>query len=121
LTFVQPQKKLRRCYGEKKFVSEAENTIERTTPHFKIDINIDDAKLKADTTAATITPIFGRIHSVQPNAPSPEGTIILLNTSVFIIGFFVGKDKPDIHTFLQDLIGELCRLSPLIRNSFCSN
>jgi hypothetical protein len=107
--------------GEK-LVSEAENTLERTTPHFKIDINIDDAKLNADTTAATITPILGRIHSVQPNASSPEGTILLLNTSVFIIGFFVGKGKPDdIHTFLKDLIGELCRLSPLSKNSFCSN
>jgi hypothetical protein len=54
---------------------------------------------------------------VQPNALSPEGTIIILNTSVFITGFHVGKGKPaDIQTFLQDLISELGRLSPLSEN-----
>ena len=70
-------------------------------------------KLNEDTTAATITPILGRIHSIQPNAKSADETTILLNTSVFIIGFFVGKGKPaDIETFLEALIHELCRLSP---------
>ena len=50
-------------------------------PHFAIDISIDEAKLNEDTTVAPITPILGRIHSIQPNAKSADETIILLYAS----------------------------------------
>jgi hypothetical protein len=91
-------------------------------PHFAIDISIDEAKLNEDTTVAPITPILGRIHSIQPNAKSADETIILLNTSVFILGFFVENGKPlDIQTFLGALIRELCRLSPSNKNFTCTH
>lgn len=82
-------------------------------PHFNIDVNIDGVKLFEDPLADSVTPILGRIHSVQPSADSSEGKRILWDSSPFIIGFYVGKDKPsDIKNFLEDLIGELCRLHP---------
>lgn len=84
-----------------------------------VDINIDTAKLNEDNIADSITPILGRIHSVQSNAS--EGTRILLDTSVFIIGFYVGKGAPDdIGGFLCKLIRELCRLSPLNADVSCT-
>jgi hypothetical protein len=84
------------------------------TPHFNIDINIDEAKLNEDENAPTITLILdlGRIHSIQSDAESLDN-ITLLETSVFIIGFHVGKGKPtDIHRFLQNLFREFSHLSP---------
>ncbi len=85
-------------------------------PHFNIDINIDEAKLNKDENAPTITPILGRIHSIQSDAKSLDN-ITLLETSVFIIGFHVGKGGPtDIHRFLQDLIREFSHLSPSNEN-----
>jgi len=63
--------------------------------------------------ADSITPILGRIHSIEPAFASNEKRI-LWDSSPFIIGFYVGKDKPkDIKDFLKDLIDEFCRLSPL--------
>nr|CAH0111786.1 unnamed protein product [Daphnia galeata] len=72
-------------------VQSADNTLTKPIPHFDVDISIDEAKLNEETTAATITPILGRIHSIQPNDKSADENIILLNTSVFINGLFVGK------------------------------
>ncbi len=86
------------------------------TPHFNKDINIDEAKLNEDENSPTITPILGRIHSIQSDAKRIDN-ITLLETSVFIIGFHVRKGKPtDIHRFLQDLIHELSHLSPSNEN-----
>ncbi|KAK4024723.1 hypothetical protein OUZ56_010144 [Daphnia magna] len=74
-------------------------------PHYNVDIHIDEAKLNEDKNAVTITPILGRIHSIQPTATHKEGTKIILDTSVFVIGFYVGKGKPDyISSFLSELI-----------------
>ncbi|KAK4021850.1 hypothetical protein OUZ56_003758 [Daphnia magna] len=64
-------------------------------PHYNVNIHIDEAKLNEDKNAVTITPILGRIHSIQPTATHEEGTKIILDTSVFVIGFYVGKGKPD--------------------------
>ncbi|KZR97655.1 Uncharacterized protein APZ42_007345, partial [Daphnia magna] len=84
------------------------------------DIHIDEAKLNEDKNAVTITPILGRIHSIQPTATQEEGTKIILDTSVFVIGFYVGKGKPDdISSFLSELIGEFRRLSPSNSDSAC--
>jgi hypothetical protein len=77
----------------------AETNLE--SPHYEININIDDAKLNKETNAATITPILGRLHSIQPTAPRSEGIVILSDTSVFVIGFDVGNGlMGNLKTFL---------------------
>jgi hypothetical protein len=104
------------------FIDEEEMTDAAGIPHYKIDINIDEAKLNEDKNAATITPILGRIHSVRPTASSGIGTEILLATSVFVIGFYVGRGKPDyISSFLYNLVLEFCRLSPSNCDNVCTN
>ena len=91
-------------------------------PHHEIDIFIDEAKLNEDKNAATVTSILGRIHSIRPSASSEIGTEILLATSVFVIGFYVGRGKPDdISSFLRKLIFEFCRLSPSNCDVECIN
>jgi hypothetical protein len=60
------------------------------TPHLNIDVEIDEAKQNEDENAPTITPILGRIHSIQSDAKGLDN-ITLLETSVFIIGFNLGK------------------------------
>ncbi|KAK4007407.1 hypothetical protein OUZ56_012564 [Daphnia magna] len=45
-------------------------------PHYNVDIHIDEAKLNEDKNAVTITPILGRIHSIQPTRTHEEGFII---------------------------------------------
>ena len=102
-------------------VQSADNTLTKPIPHFAVDISIDEAKLNEDTTAATITPILGRIHSIQPNAKSADETI-----NFKYVGLhqwtFCWKGKPsDIETFLEALIRELCRLSPSNENLTCRN
>jgi hypothetical protein len=53
--------------------------------------------------------LLGRIHSVHPTGTSEN----MLATSVFVIGFYVGWEKPDVgSSFLLELDLELCRLSP---------
>lgn len=89
-----------------------ETVSESSLPHFTVDMNIDGVKLFNDPLANSITPILGRIHSVQPSAHSSQGRKILWDSSPFIIGFHVGKEKPNIKEFLKDLIGEFCRLNP---------
>jgi hypothetical protein len=97
----------------------AETNLE--LPHYEININIDDAKLNQETNAATITPILGRLHSIQPTASRSEGIVILSDTSVFVIGFYVGNKKPEnISSFLDALMIELCHLSPLNVNVECT-
>ena len=89
-------------------------------PHYKVDIPIDEAKLHEDKNAVTITPILGRIHSIQPRATHEEGTEIILDTSVFVVGFYVGKGKPDdISSFLSELINEFRQLSPSNSDTAC--
>jgi hypothetical protein len=89
-------------------------------PHYKVDIHIEEAKLNEDKNAVTITPILEIIHSIQPTATHEEDTEIILDTSVFVIGFYVGKRKlGDISSFLSELIGEFRRLSPLNSDSAC--
>jgi hypothetical protein len=91
-------------------------------PHHEIDIFIDEAKLNEDKNAATVTSILGRIHSIRPSASSEIGTEILLATSVFVLGFYVGRGKPDdISSFLRKLIFEFCRLSPSNCDVECNN
>lgn len=95
-------------------------TVITAVPHYKVDIHIDEAKLNEDKNAVTITPILGRIHSIQPTATHEEGTEIILDTSVFVRGFYVGKGKlEDISSFLSKLIGEFRRLSLLKSDSAC--
>ncbi|KAK4028017.1 hypothetical protein OUZ56_017180 [Daphnia magna] len=80
---------------------------EINVPHYEMDINIDEAKLNEDKQAATITPILGKLVSIKSSASSDDGTKILLDTSVFVIGFYVGVGKPaDINSFLSNLIIE---------------
>ena len=89
-------------------------------PHYKVDIPIDEAKLHEDKNAVTITPILGIIHSIQPRATHEEGTEIILDTSVFVVGFYVGKGKPDdISSFLSELINEFRQLSPSNSDTAC--
>jgi hypothetical protein len=84
LTLTQLRRKLTATLqGEKIVVPEL--SLEKT-PHFNIDINIDEAKLNEDENSPTITPILGRIHSIQSDAKSLDN-ITLLETSVFIIGW----------------------------------
>ncbi|XP_045026785.1 uncharacterized protein LOC123470533 [Daphnia magna] len=88
---------------------------EINVPHYEMDINIDEAKLNEDKQAATITPILGKLVSIKSSASSDEGTKFLLDTSVFVIGFYVGVGKPaDINSFLSNLISELILLSPTL-------
>ncbi|KZR97578.1 Uncharacterized protein APZ42_007459, partial [Daphnia magna] len=75
-------------------------------PHYNVNIHIDEAKLNEDKNAVTITPILGRIHSIQPTRTHEEGTKIILDTSVFVIGFYVGKGKPND-------IGPHCPIVPI--------
>jgi hypothetical protein len=86
LTLTQLRRKLTATLrGEKIVVPEL--SLEKT-PHFNIDINIDEAKLNEDENSPTITLILdlGRIHSIQSDAKSLDN-ITLLETSVFIIGW----------------------------------
>ena len=59
-----------------------------------------------------MTPILGRIHSIQPKACFTTGTRVLTETAPFIIGFYCGNGKPDdIDGFLDPMIDEFIRLS----------
>jgi hypothetical protein len=53
-------------------------------PHYKVDIHIDEAKLQEGKNAVTITPILGKIHSIQPKATHEEGTKIILDTYMYV-------------------------------------
>jgi hypothetical protein len=95
------------------------NTV-TVVPYYKVDTHIDEAKLPEDKNAVSITPILGRIHSIQPTAAHEEGTEIILDTSVFVVGFYVGKGKPDdISSFLSKLIDEFRQLSPSNSETVC--
>ncbi|KAK4015244.1 hypothetical protein OUZ56_030227 [Daphnia magna] len=71
--------------GEKIVVPEL--CLEKT-PHFNTDINIDEAKLNEDENAPTITPILGRIHSIQSDAKSLDNITfwrLQFSSSVFML------------------------------------
>ena len=62
--------------------------------------------------------LLGRKQSVHPTGTSEN----MLKTSIFVIGFYLGWEKPDVgSSFLLELDLELCRLSPTNCDIVCFN
>lgn len=87
--------------------------MNKALPHFEIDINIDGIEIaKNSESNGSATPILARIYSVKRSAGAEDPPFILHGRRPFIIGFYVGKEKPDIHQFTSKLMDELFRLDP---------
>lgn len=82
-------------------------------PHFEIEINIDGIEIaKNSENNGSATPILARIFSVKRSFDGEEPPFILHGRRPFIVGFYVGREKPDINQFTSKLIDELIRLDP---------
>lgn len=82
-------------------------------PHFEIEINIDGIEIaKNSENNGSATPILARIYSVKKSYCGSDPPYILHGRRPFIVGFYVGKEKPDISKFTAQLLDELIRLDP---------
>jgi hypothetical protein len=86
--------------------------LQTELPHYFIVINIDGVIAFTNSEQAEIIPILGLVYSVKRSAFSEEPEIVLETRYPFVIGFFHGKEKPDLGKFLEPLFEELKRLSP---------
>jgi hypothetical protein len=74
---------------------------------------IDPVKVFKSSEVPSVTPILGRLYSVQPCSKSKEGMFCFERPTPFIIGFYHGRDKPpNVHSFLQPIMNEFDRLCP---------
>ena len=80
--------------------------------HFLIDINIDGVQLFHNSEQAGIIPILAVIYSGNHSADSTEDPVVIQLRHPFVIGFYIGKSKPDLTKFLEPLFAELNRLCP---------
>ena len=63
--------------------------------------------------APTVTPILGRLYSVQPNAKTKTGIVYFKRPKPFIIGFYHGREKPkNLSEFVSPMLNEFTRLHP---------
>ena len=94
---------------------EPEQTRDRKPPHFKVDVFIDTARVFNSSETPSITPILGRLYSVQPDADKEDGIVHFKKAEPFIIGFYHGKDKPsNLESFVGPMLREFRSLCPNI-------
>lgn len=77
----------------------------RTIPHFEYDVFINGVQIYRNAEKPTLTPILGRVHSVNHSATVPPRRIE--NSQPCFLGYFHGTSKPNIKKFLKSLIFEL--------------
>jgi hypothetical protein len=84
----------------------------RTIPNFGYDVFVDGVQIYKNAEKPTLTPILGRVHSVNHSANSTAPLKRIENSQPCIISYFHGTSKPNIKKFLKTLILELKRLHP---------
>lgn len=84
----------------------------RTILHFEYDVFINGVQIYKNAEKPTLTPILGRVHSVNHSANFTVPPRRIENSQPCILGYFHGTSKPNIKKFLKSLILELKRLHP---------
>ena len=91
----------------------SKDNTQSTKPHFLVDIFIDTAQVYKSSQAPSVTPILGRLYSVQPDSKTKNGIVYFKRPKPFIIGFYHGKDKPtNLAEFVGPMLDEFTHLHP---------
>lgn len=80
--------------------------------NFIIDINIDGVQVFNNSEQAEVIPILAVIYAIKQSADSTKPPVVIQLRHPFVIGFFLGKCKPNLDQFLAPLFLELKRLCP---------